>query len=76
MWRAGHGEWGGWWWPGVVLMAVFMVIFVVVMVRMMRGTGMCGFRMGGSGHHGRTAPSGSLPTAWREERLTSLSTSR
>lgn len=51
MWRGGHGGWGGWWWPGVVLMAVFMVIFVLVMVRMMRGTGMCGFRMGGSGRH-------------------------
>ncbi len=49
------------------------------MIRMMRDTGMCGFRMGDRAATRRTAPSGSSPTAWREEsekRLTSLRTSR
>jgi len=34
-----------WWWPGVALMAVFMVICMVLMARMMGsmgGMGMCG----------------------------------
>ena len=37
---------GGFWWPGFVLMAVFMVICMLMMFRMMgstRGMGMCGF---------------------------------
>jgi hypothetical protein len=37
---------GGFWWPGFVLMAVFMVICMVLMFRMMgsmSGRGMCGF---------------------------------
>lgn len=37
---------GGFWWPGFVLMAVFMVICMLVMARMMGsrgGIGMCGF---------------------------------
>lgn len=37
---------GGFWWPGFVLMAVFMVICMVLMRRMMGsmgGMGMCGF---------------------------------
>ena len=37
---------GGFWWPGFVLMAVFMVICMVLMGRMMGSIGgmrMCGF---------------------------------
>jgi hypothetical protein len=37
---------GGFWWPGFVLMAVFMVIFMLLMFRMMGSMGgmrMCGF---------------------------------
>jgi hypothetical protein len=37
---------GGFWWPGFVLMAIFMVICTLMMVGMMRSTGgmgMCGF---------------------------------
>jgi hypothetical protein len=35
----------GWWWPGLSLMAVFMVVCMVLMARMMGsmgGMGMCG----------------------------------
>lgn len=35
----------GWWWPGLALMAVFMVICIVLIARMMGsigGIGMCG----------------------------------
>jgi hypothetical protein len=39
---------GGFWWPGFVLMAVFMVICMLMMVRMMSSTG--GTRMCGFGH--------------------------
>ena len=38
---------GGFWWPGFVLMAVFMVICMVLMFRMMGsmgGRGMCFWR--------------------------------
>jgi hypothetical protein len=37
---------GGFWWPGLVLIAAFMVICMVLMFRMMRsmrGMVMCGF---------------------------------
>lgn len=52
MWWWSHG----WWWPGLALMAAFMVICVVFMARMMGGMGgMCGFGRGRSGRHGTDA---------------------
>ena len=54
--------WGGyhWLWPGVALMAVFMVACVVLMARMMGGAGMMGGMCGSgwrrSGRHGTDAP--------------------
>lgn len=36
MWWNGDGSWGhGWWWPGLIVMAVFMIICMVMMARMM-----------------------------------------
>ena len=61
MWWWSHG----WWWPGLALMAAFMVICVVFMARMMGGKGgkggmggmcgMCGSGRGRSGRHGTDA---------------------
>ncbi len=46
MWWDGSGYRGhGWWWPGIAVMAVFMVLCMVMMVRMM-SHGMSGSHMG------------------------------
>ena len=37
MWWSSDGSWGhGWWWPGIVAMAVLMLLCMVMMARMMR----------------------------------------
>jgi len=43
MWWGNDGSWGyGWWWPGIMVMAVFMVLCMVMMTRMMnRGMACC-----------------------------------
>jgi uncharacterized membrane protein len=56
MWWSGDGSWvHGWWWPGMVLMAVFMIGCLVMMARMM-SHGVSGPRTGGSERHRGDAP--------------------
>ncbi len=60
MWWNGDGFWGhGWWWPGLIVMAVFMVICMVMMARMM-SHGMSSSHHGNPVHAGRDAPERTL----------------
>jgi uncharacterized membrane protein len=46
MWWNDNGSWGhDWWWPGILVMAVFMILCMLMMARMM-GHGMSRTRSG------------------------------
>ena len=55
MWWS-DASWGhGWWWPGIIVMAVFMIVCMVMMARMM-SHGMSGSRSHESERHRRDVP--------------------
>ena len=54
MWWS-NGSWGHGWWPGVMVMGVFMVICMVMMARMMSHA-MPGSHTGESERHGPDVP--------------------
>jgi uncharacterized membrane protein len=59
------GSWGdGWWWPGIVVMFVFMVFCMVMMARMMGG-------MLGSGSHESERHGSDVPERTLANRLAS-----
>jgi uncharacterized membrane protein len=60
MWWNSDGSWGhGWWWPGLIVMAVFMIICMVMMARMM-SHGMSRSHHANPRHPGHDAPERTL----------------
>jgi uncharacterized membrane protein len=60
MWWS-DGSWGhGWWWPGIMLMAVFMIVCMVMMARMMMSHGMSSSHTENAERHWRDVPERTL----------------
>ena len=61
MWSDGDRYWGhGWWWPGIVVMAMFMIICMVMMARMMMSHGAHGSHTSDPRRHRRDVPERTL----------------